>query len=67
MGAGQSIIEGENTQREGVLNISEIRELIGNTVFKWVDFSPNYYKAYSDPDKLQKMREAYQEFLKQNE
>lgn len=66
MGAGQTIMEGEEGQREGVLEVSEINKLLGNTVFKWIDFSPTFYKAYSDPDKLQRMREAYQEFLNKN-
>ena len=68
MGAGQSIIENEEGQkREGDLNIAEINKLLGNTVFTWIDFSPSFYKAYSDQDKLQKMRETYQEYLRQME
>ena len=69
MGAGQTIMEGEEGQRdrEGVLDVAEITKLTGNTVFKCFDFSPSYYKAYSDPDKLQKMRENYQEYVKRME
>ena len=69
MGAGQTIMEGEEGQRdrEGVLDVAEINKLLGNTVFKCFDFSPSYYKAYSHPDKLQKMREDYQEYIRQME
>ena len=63
MGAGQSIIDNEEIQREGVLNVSEVNKLLGNPVLKVFDFSPSYYKAYTDPDKLKKMRECYQEYL----
>ena len=61
MGAGQSIIESEAIQREeGVMNVAEINKLLGNTVFKCFDFSPKFYEAYTDPDKLQKMRQDYE-------
>jgi hypothetical protein len=63
MGAGQSIIECEEMQREGVLDISEVNKLFGKPGVKVFDFSPSYYKAYTDPDKIKKMREYYQEYL----
>jgi len=68
MGATQSIIEGEELHILGPNDrkdhtVDEINKLIGNTVFQSFDYSKEYYKAYTDIEKLKRMREDYEKNL----
>ena len=64
MGAGQSILEGdEECKQRNLLSESEIKKLLESTIFKPVVYDEAYYKemykAYSDPDKLNALRDYY--------